>query len=313
MSVAERPKHFWVAGLVAIAAWSIAGGQEEEGSFERTLTIEGAVVLEVRTGSGSIDIRPGGAGRVAIDGRIHVSARRGATAAEIEELVREIEANPPIEVSGNRVVVGRMPDGDRDEYRHVSISYEIEVPRETEVISRTGSGSLELTGVSGPVEAQTGSGSITLIDIGGRVSAQTGSGSIRAERVAGGFRAQTGSGTISLVQTAAGDVEVTTGSGNSELRGVSGQVRARAGSGGISVEGEPNGRWDLETGSGRISLDLPDDASFELDAHTGSGGIDSDQPVAVQGSIREGRLSGRVRNGGPLVRLHTGSGGIDIH
>jgi len=59
---------------------------------------------------------------------------------------------------------------------------------------------------------------------------------------------------------------------------------------------------------------LPSNASFELSAHTGSGGINVDFPMTVQGRLDHGRhdVSGKVGGGGSLLTARTGSGHIRI-
>ena len=65
-------------GLVILVAFGILCAMPHaakaqgriEGSFERTLNVGGMVNLDVSTGSGSIDLRRGGNGRVEIRGRI---------------------------------------------------------------------------------------------------------------------------------------------------------------------------------------------------------------------------------------------------
>lgn len=295
----------FAAAAMSLACMS-AGGQEATGSFSRTVAIGHPVELDVSTGSGGIEIREGGAGQVEIEGRIEVRRHSGRSAAEAEELVRRLESEPPIEIDGGRVVVGHLED--RDLQRNVSISYEIRVPTDASVISRTGSGSQTIEEVAS-VEAASGSGSIMMTNV-AAASARTGSGRIEARGVAGDFDAETGSGSVTLVQTAPGDVDVRTGSGRSDLRGVSGALHVRAGSGSISVEGEQNGDWELETGSGSVDISLPPEAAFELDARTGSGRIETDLPIT--GGRERGSLKGEVRGGGPLLRVRTGSGSIEI-
>jgi DUF4097 and DUF4098 domain-containing protein YvlB len=244
---------------------------------------------------------------------MHVGQRRGRTSDDVAEFARRFETEPPVDLSGHRIRVGlEWDEYESDVWSHVSISYEIEVPRKARVVVRTGSGNQEIMGVAGPVEASAGSGSIELDDIGKRAEARAGSGTIRATGIAGGFDARTGSGSVSFVQTAPGDVAIATGSGNVELRGVEGALHARTGSGRIAVEGRPTGTWDLEAGSGSIRLELPRDAAFELDARTGSGSLDSNHPVTVQGTLDRGRMRGTVRGGGPLLRARTGSGSVRI-
>ena len=285
------------------------------GSFQQSLSIDEPFVLDVSTGSGTIKIRAGDSRQVEITGHITVGRRSflgifKRSSEEMEEIVRQIESEPPISLADGRLRIGHIKD--KSYGRNVSISYKIVVPVDTEVKSHSGSGSQSISGVAGPVEVGTGSGKITLTDIGGAVKASTGSGGIRADGIAGAFEAHTGSGNVRLTQVAPGDVVVTTGSGSSELHGVVGALRVRAGSGRIVVDGQQTGPWTFDTGSGSVRIKLPPDAAFDLDAETGSGGITIDHPVTVQGKISRKHLRGEVRGGGDLLRIDTGSGGIRI-
>ena len=189
------------------------------------------------------------------------------------ERVRRVESAPPIEQNGNTIRIGDTHDDPI--YRNVSISYEIVVPANTTINSQTGAGSQSIGSVNGAVRAQTGSGDIRVERTGGSLQAQTGSGSIRVDSVGGEVRAQTGSGSVDVRQIAKADVSV-------------------------------------HTGSGSVTLSLPPDAAYTLDAQTGSGGISTSQPLTVQGRIGRNHLTGTVRGGGNSVRVRTGSGSIDI-
>jgi hypothetical protein len=285
------------------------------GSFQQTLSVDGPLVLDVSTGSGSIEITSGNSQRVEVTGHIKVGSgsllgmfRRNSD--EQQEVVEQLENEPPISLVDGRLTVGHLKGSAFE--RNVSISYEIVVPAGTEVISHTGSGSMTISGVAGPVEAKTGSGSIALTDIGDSVTARSGSGAIRASEIAGAFEAHTGSGSVHLTQVAPGDVDVTVGSGKAELRGVVGALRVKAGSGRVEIDGRQEGAWNVDTGSGSVRIKLPEDAAFELDAHTGSGGITVDHPLTIQGKVSKRRMRGDVRGGGDRLVVETGSGGIRI-
>jgi len=300
-----------VCSALLIGFWANDVQAAKKGTFERTLSVDEAILLDVSTGSGSITISNGKSGTVEIVGHIKVgSGFFKRSGDEIDDLIEHFEADPPVELENGRLRVGHIKD--KAYRKNVSISYEIVVPANTEVISDTGSGSQKVSGIAAPVDADTGSGSITLTDIGGPVTARSGSGGIKADRVAGGFEAHTGSGSITLTQTAPGDVEATTGSGSIDLQGVVGALRAKAGSGRIVIQGSQAGDWNVGTGSGSIRVDLPDDAAFSLDAESSSGGITVDHPVTVQGKISKRHLRGEVRGGGDSLKLDTGSGSIKV-
>jgi DUF4097 and DUF4098 domain-containing protein YvlB len=297
----------------------------EEGHFDRTLTVSGPVDLDVQTGSGDITVKTGDSSKVEVHGKIRTNHGAGA---DIQKYVSEIEANPPIEQNGNTIHIGRI---ENENWKHnISISYELVVPAQTKLVSQSGSGSERIDGIAGPLEARSGSGSLKISNIGNEVQAHTGSGevelsnvkggaklsagsgSISAKGIAGGLNASSGSGSISLEQTAPGDVEIQTGSGSVEVTGANGSVKAQTGSGGISVAGNPAGEWTLHSGSGDVAVKLPPQASFDLVAHTGSGSIDSNREIAVQGKISPRELNGKVGGGGPTVELSTSSGTIEI-
>jgi DUF4097 and DUF4098 domain-containing protein YvlB len=297
-----------IGGLVIFALASDAipavNFSTAEGRFERHLTVTGPVDLDLRTGSGGIDVRTGDATTV------HVFARIKARGSEAAEKVKRIEANPPIDQQGNVIRIGRLMD--RELQNNVSIQYEVTVPRETRLAAHTGSGNQSIDGVRGPVEAQSGSGNLVVANTGAGLSVRAGSGDIRANAVGSPFTGHTGSGNIRAALTGAGDVEARTGSGNVDLHGVHGRLAARAGSGNLTAEGEATGSWDLTAGSGDVTLRLPPQASFDVLLRAGSGRITTDRALTMQGSVNRHRVEGRVGSGGPLLSVTTGSGNIRV-
>ena len=189
-----------------------------------------------------------------------------------EQRVREIQANPPIRQTGNDIRIERLDDSVG---RQISISYEIETPAASKLRAATGSGGETVEGITGPVEAHTGAGKIRITDVDDEVRASTGSGSIELDRIKGRVEANTGSGSIRASETA-------------------GQVTARTGSGGVNIQ-------------------LPANGGFDLHAHTGSGGVTVNPPITME-NFSEGRhdVRGKIRGGGPLVELSTGSGGVRV-
>jgi len=65
-----------------------------------------------------------------------------------------------------------------------------------------------------------------------------------------------------------------------------------------------------------VHVRLPGNSAFEADLSTSSGTLDIDAPITmtVQGRVQETRKSihGQVRGGGPVLKVHTGSGDIHI-
>jgi DUF4097 and DUF4098 domain-containing protein YvlB len=308
-----------------VCASVIFAAAATEGSFQRTLQVTGPVNLEIETGSGNISVRTGGSGQVQVTGRIKATNWFGGDA---EAKVRRIEANPPIQQSGNDIRLGHITEPELR--RNISLSFEVVVPPDTRLRSHSGSGNEMIDGVQGTVTAESGSGNLTITNIGdtvrastgsgnveiahvkGNVRAQTGSGDVRATDIAGGLEGETGSGDIVLEQTASGAVRAQTGSGGIDVRGVRGSLQATTGSGSIRADGIPTGAWNAQTGSGPVRLKFPPDASFDLHAHTSSGSISVNHPLTVQGAVGKKEVRGKVRSGGVPVEVETGSGSIQI-
>lgn len=285
-----------------------------EGSFERTLNFSGSPSVIVSTGSGYIHVYPGPDNQLHVIGRVHSGS--GWLAGDADRRVQEIVAAPPVVQSGNIITIGR-PQSGSDLMHNISIDYEITTPAQTTLKAQTGSGSLEVGGIVGAVTAGSGSGSIHADNIGGNSHLETGSGSIHAEHVHGAVSAETGSGRLDLSLSAPGDVQARTGSGGIRLDGVSGGLRATAGSGSIEVAENPTAEWRIETGSGGIHLKIGRDARFNLNASTGSGRVQLDRPITIEGSLDQHHttrhhVTGSVNGGGPTLRASTGSGSITM-
>ena len=285
-----------------------AVASDYQGSFERKFQVNGPARLEIDTGSWDVTVHSGPAGAVTVTGRIHVSNRW--LFGERSGRIQELENNPPVRQNGNVIQIGLT------NLNNISVDYEITVPADTRVQSRTGSGDVKIEGLNSDLELQSGSGDLTLENVTGRVQTRSGSGDVRARDISGSFNAEASSGDVQLEERAKGDVDIHTTSGNIEVKGVDGGLRVEAGSGDVSAEGKPAGNWEARTGSGNIHLTIPRESGFQLEASTSSGELNMNHSVTmtVQGNIDSARheIKGTVGSGGPQVTVHTGSGDIDI-
>ncbi len=294
--------------LAALLMSTAAFASTPQGTFEKTLSVSGPVNLEVLTHSGDVTVRAGSTGSVLIRGKIYVGNHwlMGGRDAD----VYEIEQHPPIRQDGNNIHI------DYVDMKNISVDYEITVPTDTAVRTHSGSGDQTVEGTHGNVETQTGSGDVKLANLTGEIHLQTGSGNIRAREVAGAVRGGTGSGDIEIEETGSGDIDLRTGSGNITARGIQGSFHGDAGSGDITAEGAQRGPWEIRSGSGNVHVGLPADSAFEADISTSSGSIDVGSPIemTVQGRVDDTHrhIQGKVRGGGPLLRIRTGSGDIHI-
>jgi hypothetical protein len=297
-----------VAALAVLFASTTAFASTPQGTFDRTLQVNGPVDLEVLTRSGDVIVRAGSSGSIQIHGKIFVGDHW--LFGDRQTDVHEIEQNPPIRQEGNSVHIDYVNE------RNISIDYEITVPADTSIRTHSGSGDQIIEGTHGNAEVQTGSGDVKMRNVNGEIQLQTGSGNIRGHEISGAVKGGTGSGDVELEETGQGDVDLHTGSGDITVRGIQGAFHSQTGSGDITVEGTQAGEWEIRTGSGNVHVKLPDNAAFDADISTSSGSVDVGQPIemTVQGRIGESRkhVQGKVHGGGPLLSVHTGSGDIHI-
>jgi hypothetical protein len=201
-----------------------------------------------------------------------ISASDRWDSSSADQRAREIERNPPIHQTGNSIRIERLFDSDD---RHIGISYEVVTPPATRLRASTGSGAETIERLQGPVNANTGSGSVRISDIGDEVRANTGSGEI-------------------------------------DLDGIKGRVEANTGSGGIRASNFTK-EVTAHTGSGGVQIQLPGNSGFDLHARTGSGRVTVDPPITMENFSGDGHdVRGRIRGGGPLIDVQTGSGGVHV-
>ena len=297
---------FAILVAVGMLAAAVPAMDTPDGEFDRTLSVSGAVDLDIENRSGSITVITGASNTVEIHAEIKRNRNwNGRRASEAD--VQAVIDNPPIVQEGNSIRIEKI-----DNDIKLSISYKITVPTDTTVKAGTGSGSIKVSGVSGSVTSGSGSGSIRVEDVGGDARLRTGSGSIKAENVGGNFHGSTGSGSIHASLAGASEVEVSTGSGSIKVTGINGSLRAKTGSGSVRLTGAPEGDWSVTTGSGGITVDFPEGSSFDLKASASSGSVTTDFPITIQGKISRRKLEGTVGDGGHSVRLSSSSGSIRI-
>src|SRR5690348_18434243 len=87
--------------LVVLFTSAIVLASTPQGTFEKTLQVNGPVDLEVLTHSGDVTVRAGSSGSVVIRGKIYVGDRWFG--GRREDDVHSIEQNPPIRQEGNSI------------------------------------------------------------------------------------------------------------------------------------------------------------------------------------------------------------------
>jgi hypothetical protein len=260
------------------------------GTFERTLHVDGPVDLTVTGGSGRIYVVTGADDTVRIVGRIRAHNSPFAE-QDAAERVTAIESNPPIIQDGNRLQIGEVEG--QALRGNPRIDYDLTVPTRTKIRTHTGSGDQQIGAVLGPVDASAGSGDLRVGPIGSSITLTTGSGDIE-------------------VLGARGDVAAQSGSGDVKATAINGSLHVRTASGDISLGGRPAADWTIAAASGDVTLHLPDDVGFVLDATTSSGKLRSRHDFDERPSSSRRRLQAVAHGGGPRLDVTTASGSIRV-
>jgi hypothetical protein len=266
----------WAPLVLGIGATACAAQGTDRG-FERTFPVSGTVSLDLNTDAGGIVVRTGASGTVRVRGILKAQWSL-LSGFDVEDRIRQLEANPPIEATGNTI---RVAVRDKSLLRGISMRLEIDAPIQTGLRARTDSGGIKVRGIQGPIDCQTDSGGVRATEIGGNVHVKTDSGGIRIRKTNGEVRAHADSGGIEAMEVA-GRVEAETDSGGIRISQTQpAPIRARADSGGADIVLAPTGGYDIT-------------------ARSGNGRITASNVTPIRDPSR-GTLDGRLRGGGPLV------------
>jgi DUF4097 and DUF4098 domain-containing protein YvlB len=288
-----------LAGVLpfSLAACVVVDSQGHITREEKRFTVAGTPELHLTTFDGAIEIRSGDAKTVVVE-----IEKRGPSPEAIADLKIETKQD------GNRIDVEVKKPARETVFfgvGHMSPTAKLIVtmPRDGNVVARSGDGSIRIEHVRGQLQLKTGDGSIRATGISGQLTLSTGDGSVTVDDVDGDLDVDTGDGSVSVEGKLAA-MRLHTGDGSITFRAASG----------TSMKDD----WSITTGDGGVAIYLPSDFGAELDAHTGDGSIRSDLPVDG-GADRDGdrdrerrTLKGKIGSGGKLLRIRTGDGSIRL-
>ncbi|MFC1794531.1 DUF4097 family beta strand repeat-containing protein [Planctomycetota bacterium] len=258
--------------LVIISGCDIQIGDWGQAKYEKTVQRQAPLSpgskLFVETGSGSITITGGDVTECSVIAEI---CGRAPTEEEAQLLVEQVKIE--LETVGNTLTV-KAEKPPRKNKRSVSISYDITVPKQTNI---------ECSSSYGPIE---------IANIKGQISGKTSSGSIKAENIEGPVNLDTSYGSVNCRNITGDNITVKSSSGSINAEIIKGSTQLTTSYGPITCTDMSDGDIKLKTSSGKIKLS---NASFgDCDAHTSYGSIVSDE------------LKGKS------IKLHSGSGSINM-
>ncbi len=265
-------------------------------------------IAKVQTLGGSVEVRN-------ISGKAYASTAGGSISMD------DIGSNAAASTMGGNIDIGNVGGDAKLE----NAGGDIKIGSVNGVIAAsTSGGNIQIGRGSSGITVESAGGSIAIAKCGGQLRASTAGGSIDIGEVGMGAELETAGGGIRLA-SAGGNVSANTQSGGIRLKKLTRGVLAETQSGPIEAEfvtrrGEFTDSH-LETTVGDIVVYLPSDlaatikASIEMaNGHNIFSDFDGVKVTKENGDYgtHEVWADGRINGGGPVLKLHTTNGNIEI-
>lgn len=282
-----------VVGVSMVLARASSAQQgRDESTFTWSKQLSSGSTLTIANGDGPISVREA-AGDLVVVRAVKVPRSR----ASIRDVAFDVrESSGTVEICTLYGDQTSCRDRNRGRDANVRVEYTVSIPRSLRLRAMTGNGEITIERAGADVTAMTGNGGIHVGETAGRVNVSTGNGDIQVDGANGPVSASTGTGRVS-VTTARGAVSANTGTGDIDVRMKGGPI---------------DGDMRFISGSGSIHVTLPADFNGRVDATSGSGTLRSDFEISVVGRLNAQHVRGTIGRGGPLLRMSTGSGTIEL-
>ena len=192
---------------------------------------------------------------------------------------------------------------------------EVQMPREADLDTHTGDGSVEASSINGNVNVYTGDGSVRANTLTGTIVLHTNDGSINVDTLKGDIRLHTGDGSIEA-RGLDGKLDADSGDGHVRVAGRFDALNVKTGDGSVDTRvmsgSKMASNWNIRTGDGSVDLTLPGDFQANIDASTGDGHISLGMPVTIEGTFSNSQVHGKMNGGGQSLTIHTGDGSIRL-
>ncbi len=297
----------WLLASVLLAGCEVNLNTEGLSAREtKAFTVTGQATINLDTFDGAIEIHSWDKPEVEVE-----IEKRAMEQSLLDEI--KVEATQ----QGDQIVL-KVTGPSRREFGGVTIGVHVSptarlrvvVPRQSNIVARSGDGSIRAEAVDGKIQLTTVDGSVTASRLSGEVQVRSGDGSIRLDKVSGRLDLETDDGSIGF-EGSPSALRLKTGDGS---------VRAQIDAGSVMAD-----HWELTTGDGSVTLTLPSPFNAELDAETSDGTVRSSHPQLddERDERRRGEdsderrdrrrvLRTRMGDGGKTLKVRTGDGTIRI-
>lgn len=280
-------------GLLALTP--LAASAKIERTIEKSFTVQPGSNLRVSTQGGHIALKAGGGNTVTITARQTIRAKSDS---EADQLLEKLDLS--LTQSGNEIVATARYEPRKSGWSFggwppVRVDFEITVPAALNADLRTSGGHIEVGDLTGNITARTSGGHVELGRIVGEVNAATSGGRVTLEH-------------------ATGPAELRTSGGHIRVGQLEHSLKARTSGGHVTaaLAGPLRGGCVLSTSGGHVRVTVAPNAGFMLDAATSGGRVNATGLMIELSETKRSRLAGKVNGGGPLLKLRTSGGNINI-
>jgi DUF4097 and DUF4098 domain-containing protein YvlB len=278
-----------VGCAVRISGFNNVTAQEEvQKSFQTSKTPR--VVVEMF--NGGIDIVCG-----VEEGKVAAKVTKrgaGATQEEAEDDLTNVKVQMVQEGDTVRILARRAED--KPNPGNSGASATVEVPTGAVLDLRSSNGALKVVGLTGNVTGKSSNGAIHVKGGRGTLQLTTSNGPITIEGASGKLDLNTSNGTITITGARAAELNAQTSNGRIRFSGTL-----------------ADGEHVLHSSNGGLTVTLPADLHFRVDASTSNGHISSAFDVKAKGTRTKTHLRGAVgENPAVSLTLSTSNAGIEI-
>jgi DUF4097 and DUF4098 domain-containing protein YvlB len=269
----------------------------------------------------------------------------GDTETEALEMLKKLDLK--MEQDGDTIrIVAKTPPGER--YIGEAPA-KLKVPAGANLELRTTFNDIAATGISGSIEAKSSNGALVMHEVSGSLKLNTSFGKIDIDGPATNVQAITSNGAVTIkqvkgpisakssfgevnIESPSADVDAETSNGKIRIHGATGQIRAHTSFGDVEIAAQEahvkaessngavtfagslaDGESLLKTSFGSISVTLPADAQFQLEAQTSFGSIDTGFKLATDAKQSKTQVRGTVgENPKSTLKVVTSNGNIQI-
>jgi hypothetical protein len=310
-------KHSFVSVVAAGFAAACAGQAQARiiRTVEYTFATQPAGVIRVETEGGTIRVAPSADGQVRITAREIIRADTDAGADAILQNLKLSAEQHGTEVDATARYGAPTLGFHFGSWPPVEVDFIVAVPAGFSADLKTSGGNVAVGDLGGSVQARTSGGDIELGRLQGNVDASTSGGNVVLREGDGHVNLHTSGGQIK-VGRAVGPAELSTSGGNVEVDAVENAIHASTSGGNMKagIVGGLRGDCEFKTSGGTVSVTVDRDTAFRLEASTSGGNVSAGGLALTveRGGIGKSRLEGSVNGGGPLLKLHSSGGNVDI-